>query len=131
MDRRTDIIIANTVLNYTAQPKTPLNLICTSSSAVAEKPRCRVHQFWPNTSVLAQMLSCFFIWMFLRFLLDKSGVICKSRLATLTARWHQRWHSLPLQRWVSSRTKCTFNGTSPQTICAQLDRPVNALQLCR
>jgi len=58
------------------------------------------------------------------FLFNKSGVICK----TLTARWRQRWHSLPLQRWVSLRTKITFIVRPPQTTCARLDGPVNALQ---
>ena len=81
-------------------------------------------------SVLAEMLSRFFIWIFLGFLLNKSGVICESPVATLTARWHQRWHSLLLQRLVSLRTKFTFMERPPQNICARLHRPVNALQLC-
>ena len=38
--------------------------------------------------------------------------------------------SLLLQWWVSLCTNFLFKGTSPQTICARLDRPVNALQLC-
>ena len=73
-------------------------------------------------SALAEMLSRFFIRIFLFFFLNKSGVICKSRLATLTAR-----------RRVSGGICCRYNGVClhaqnvrsmgrpPQTICARLD----------
>ena len=96
----------------------------TSSSAVAEKPRCRLGRFWPKCEVVS--LSEFF-WVF-----------CLINLEWFVKVQWQQW----LHGGVNGGTCCSYNGGclyAPNlhsivrplpTICARLEGPVNALQLC-
>jgi len=96
--------------------------VFTSSSAVTLSQRNH------GRSVLAEMLSRLFIWIVLGFLLNKSGVICKSRLATLMAGGVSGGIRYCYSGGCLYAQNVRSMGRPPQTMCARLDRPVNALQ---
>ena len=104
------IIVNRHLIAYSAQQ--------TSSSAIAERPHCSVGQ-WVSCGPLFSVFKEHFCRLLLQLRL-LTGMVKVRQDATPAALTGGSLHEQNLH----------LRGCPPPTICARIDRPVNALQLC-